>query len=176
MGLELKPAKTRLTHTLNKCGQEKPGFDFLGFNIRQFLVGKYHSKQGFKTIITPSDKKLKVHYDQIASIINDHKAKPQVALINRLNPVITGWSNYYSTVVSKEAYALLEHLMYKKLKAWAERRHPNKTKRWVSKKYWHTIGGNNWGERNSARRRKPNAVTVTRGNLNSPPCESKRRS
>lgn len=96
MGLELKPSKTRLTHTLNEYGTEKPGFDFLGFNIRQWKVGKYHSKQGFKTIITPSKEKQKIHYDRIASIIDDHKAAPQMALISRLNPVITGWSNYYS--------------------------------------------------------------------------------
>ena len=30
MGLELKPSKTRLAHTLNQCEQEKPCFDFLG--------------------------------------------------------------------------------------------------------------------------------------------------
>lgn len=36
MGLELKPSKTRLTHTLNKYRSEEPGFNFLGFNIRQF--------------------------------------------------------------------------------------------------------------------------------------------
>ncbi|MHC5833449.1 MAG: reverse transcriptase domain-containing protein, partial [Nostoc sp.] len=35
MGLELKPSKTRLTHTLNQYEQEKPGFDFLGFSIQQ---------------------------------------------------------------------------------------------------------------------------------------------
>jgi RNA-directed DNA polymerase len=59
IGLELKPSKTRLAHTLNRVENEKPGFDFLGFNIRQFFVGKYHSGQntkgdllGFKTIIT----------------------------------------------------------------------------------------------------------------------------
>ncbi|MEH1999952.1 MAG: group II intron reverse transcriptase/maturase [Nostoc sp.] len=144
MGLELKPSKTRLTHTLNGYGEEKPGFYFLGFNIRQHLVGKYHSKQGFKTIITPSKEKQKIHYERVASIIEDHKAAPQVALISRLNPVITGWSNYYSTVVSKAAYSGLDNLIYSKLKAWAERRHPKKSRGWVSNKYWQTIGGNNW--------------------------------
>ena len=144
MGLELKPAKTRLTHTLNEYGTEKPGFNFLGFNIRQWKVGKYHSKQGFKTIITPSKEKQKIHYDRVASIIDDHKAAPQAALIHHLNPVITGWSNYYSTVISKVAYSDLDYLMYPKLKAWAQRRHPRKTGVWVSKKYWHTIGGDNW--------------------------------
>ncbi|MEH2446189.1 MAG: group II intron reverse transcriptase/maturase [Nostoc sp.] len=144
MGLELKPSKTRLTHTLNKYREEEPGFNFLGFNIRQWKVGKYHSKQGFKTIITPSSYKQKIHYDRVASIIDDHKSAPQAALINNLNPVITGWSNYYSTVVSKVAYSYLDNLMYPKLKAWAKRRHPKKTWEWVSNKYWQTIGGDNW--------------------------------
>ena len=144
MGLELKPSKTRLTHTLNEHGSEKPGFNFLGFNIRQWKVGKYHSKQGFKTIITPSKEKQKIHYDRIASIINDHKAAPQMALISRLNPVITGWSNYYSTSVSKVIFSDLDNLTYLKLKAWAQHRHPKKSGGWVSKKYWQTIGDDNW--------------------------------
>jgi RNA-directed DNA polymerase len=144
MGLELKPSKTRLTHTLNEYESEKPGFNFLGFNIRQWKVSKYDSKQGFKTIITPSKEKQKIHYDRIVSIIDDHKAAPQMALISRLNPVITGWSNYYSTVVSKVIFSDLDNLMYRKLKTWAQYRHPKKSGGWVSKKYWQTIGGNNW--------------------------------
>jgi len=144
MGLELKPAKTRLTHTLNKCGDEEPGFNFLSFNIRQFKVGKYHSKRGFKTIITPSKEKQKIHYDRVSSIIDNHKGAPQSALISRLNPLIIGWSNYYSAVVSKVAYSDLDHLMYLKLKAWAQHRHPKKSWGWVSNKYWQTIGGDNW--------------------------------
>jgi RNA-directed DNA polymerase len=144
MGLELKPSKTRLTHTLNKYDNEEPGFNFLGFNIRQLKVGKYHSKQGFKTIISPGKEKQRIHYERIVSTINDHKQAPQEALIGRLNPIIRGWSNYYSTVVSKEAYSELDNLVYSKLRAWAKRRHPNKTGNWVSKKYWHTVGNDNW--------------------------------
>ncbi len=144
MGLELKPSKTRLTHTLNRYGEEEPGFDFLGFNIRQHHVGKYHTKVGFKTIITPSKTKVKVHYKQVGDIIDKHKSAPQAALINRLNPVIVGWSNYYSTVVSKAIYSLLDSKVYIKLEAWANRRHPTKSKHWVAKRYWRTIGGNNW--------------------------------
>ena len=150
MGLELKPSKTRLAHTLNRYEEEQPGFNFLGFNVRQFPVGKYQSGKclgkllGFKTIITPSKEKQKIHYDRVASIIDDHKSAPQSALIGNLNPVIIGWSNYYSTSVSSEVYSSLDHLMYQKLKAWAERRHPNKSRWEVTDKYWQTIGGNNW--------------------------------
>jgi len=144
MGLELKSSKTRLAHTLNQCEQEKPGFNFLGFTIQQFPVGKYHSKRGFKTIITPSKQKQKVHYDQIASVINAHKAAPQSALISRLNPNIRGWANYYATVVSKDVFSDIDDLIYQKLSAWAKRRHPLKNGKWVAKKYWHPLDGDNW--------------------------------
>ena len=42
MGLELKPSKTRITHTLHPH-HGQIGFDFLGFHIRQHPVGKTHS-------------------------------------------------------------------------------------------------------------------------------------
>ncbi len=79
MGLEIKLSKTRLTHTLNKYKKEKPGFDFLGFHIQQFSVGKYNSgtnkgkKLGFKTIITPSKDSQKRHYKNLVEIINKNK-------------------------------------------------------------------------------------------------------
>src|SRR5207302_2670711 len=42
MGLHLSPKKTRITHTLTPF-QGQVGFDFLGFTIRQFPVGKTHT-------------------------------------------------------------------------------------------------------------------------------------
>ncbi len=152
MGLELKPSKTRLTHTLNKYENNEPGFDFLGFNIRQFPAGKYTSGKlpkgrrllGFKTIITPSSHKVKTHYEKIVSTITAHKSAPQEALIRHLNPIIRGWANYYSSVCSKETYSLLNMLVYRKLRVWAKRRHPNKTAKWTAKKYWQTIENDNW--------------------------------
>ena len=151
IGLELKPSKTRLTHTLSTFEGKKPGFDFLGFNIRQFPKGKHQSgkntqgeKLGFKTIISPSQEKVQAHYDHLAKEIDAHKSAPQAGLIKRLNPIIRGWANYFATVVSKEIYARLDDLVYRKLVSWAKYRHFKKSKTWVSKKYWHTIDGDNW--------------------------------
>jgi RNA-directed DNA polymerase len=155
MGLELKPSKTRLAHTLDKYEQEEPGFDFLGFNIRQHKVGKYQSKQGFKTIITPSKKKQKVHCDKISKVIEAHKAAPQEALISRLNPMIKGWCNYYSTVISKIVFSKMDHVVYQQLEAWANRRHNNKGKTWIVNKYWHSIGDKNWVFATSKEGRNP---------------------
>ncbi len=72
IGLELKPAKTRICHTLKEIEVKgikvKPGFDFLGWNFRQYPVGKHHSGKtggmnskliGFRTIIKPSKKAIK---------------------------------------------------------------------------------------------------------------------
>lgn len=105
MGLELKPSKTRITHTLQKY-EGNIGFDFLGFNIRQYMVGNYRADKdsqarslGFTTLITPSKEKILLHLEEIGRIIDSHKNAPQAALISRLNPVIRGWSNYYSTAL-----------------------------------------------------------------------------
>ncbi|MGI0480139.1 group II intron reverse transcriptase/maturase [Geminocystis sp. CENA526] len=149
LGLELKPSKTRISHTLNEY-EGNIGFDFLGFNIQQYEVGKTHTGKcvgmplGFKTIIKPSKEKIKSHIKRIGDIIRKHKSSPQIALIKELNPIIRGWANYYSSVCSKETYSKCDHLLYQQLKRWAERRHPNKSKSWVARKYWHTYGLRNW--------------------------------
>ncbi|WP_050780039.1 group II intron reverse transcriptase/maturase [Crocosphaera chwakensis] len=145
LGLELNEEKTNIIHTLDD------GFDFLGFNIRQHRVGKHQSGKdphkrilGFKTIIKPSNEKVKSHYDKLRSIVNNHKAVPQQALVTKLSIVIRGWTNYYKTCCSKETFSKLDHLLTLKLLRWAKRRHSKKSKKWVKNKYWHTVGLNNW--------------------------------
>jgi RNA-directed DNA polymerase len=147
----LKSSKTRLAHTLNKYKGQDAGFNFLGFNVRQYPVGKYNTgcnpngkPLGFKTLIKPSSSKLKIHYDSVSEVISRHRTAPQAALIDHLNPIIRGWANYYRTVVSKETYSELDKRVYQKLKSWAQRRHSNKSGEWVANKYWQTIGGDNW--------------------------------
>jgi RNA-directed DNA polymerase len=142
MGLELRPSKTFITHTL-EVYQGRVGFDFLGFTVRQFRVGKHHSgksgqgqRLGFKTLIKPSKKKAKVHYARLKRIVREMRGATQEELIDRLNPVIRGWSNYYRSVVSKATFARLDHLLHKLLRRWAQRRHPTKSTTWVVARYW----------------------------------------
>lgn len=150
MGLELKPSKTRITHTLQNH-EGNLGFEFLGHNIRQYMVGNYRAdkdsqgrKLGFTTLITPSKEKVLLHLKEISRIIDTHKNAPQMALITRLNPVIRGWANYYSTEVSKAVFSKLDHLTYQKLRAWAIRRCANSNKHEIADKYWHTVENDNW--------------------------------
>jgi len=146
IGLELKPSKTKITHTLNEY-EGNIGFEFLGFHIQQYKVGNYraasngHSKIGFNTIITPSKPKIKAHLSKIAEVVDTLKNAPQEGLISRLNPIIRGWSNYYSTFVSQETFSKCDALTYDKLRAWARRR----GKGTINKdKYWRTVGDREW--------------------------------
>ncbi len=149
--LELKPSKTKVVHTLMELNDNKPGFDFLGFNIRQYLVGKYQSgknskgkKLGFKTIIKPSKDSVKKHYEKLTNTIGKMKNVQQTVLISELNPIIRGWCNYYRTVCSKEIFSKISHLLFLRLQRWAYRRHPNKNKHWITDKYWKSINLDNW--------------------------------
>jgi RNA-directed DNA polymerase len=143
IGLELKPEKTRIAHTLAPEGG-KAGFDFLGFEIRQYPVSKYNAARGVKTLIKPSRDAIKRHYAHLCRIIEHNKAARQENLIGLLNPVIAGWSNYYSAVVSKAVFQRLDHLLYKKLAHWARYRHPRKPRRWVVRKYRRIDEGQGW--------------------------------
>ncbi|NQZ60651.1 group II intron reverse transcriptase/maturase [Crocosphaera sp.] len=136
IGLEIKSSKTRICHTLKDVEidgrMEKAGFDFLGFNIRSYPVGKYHSGKtggnpnkgqksrliGFKTLIKPSKKKILAHHEAIKEVIKAHKKAPQAALVARLNPIIRGWCNYYRTVASKETFSSEDLILWNMLRAW----------------------------------------------------------
>ena len=151
IGLELKPSKTKLTHTLNKYGEENAGFDFLGFTVKQFPVGKYQSGKnsngsplGFKTLIKPSQKKVKLHTEKLKVIVRNHKGATQEALISHINPIIRGWANFYSTVVSKETFSGVDNITFHQLMAWARFRHPNKNAHWISRRYWLVNQGEGW--------------------------------
>jgi RNA-directed DNA polymerase len=142
MGLELKPSKTRITHTLREH-EGAVGFDFLGFHIRQYPVGKTHSGRntngallGFKTIIRPSREAIHRHSAAIREIVRRYANAPQAALIARLNPLIRGWTNYYAAVASSRTFSKLAHLTYLKLRRWAKRRHPNWSGNQIAHEYW----------------------------------------
>jgi len=143
LGLELHPPKTHLAHTLDPEGG-KAGFDFLGFEIRQYPVSHHNAKGGCKTLIKPSRDAIKRHYAQLCTIIRNNRAARQENLIGQLNPVIAGWSQYYRAVVSKAVFQRLDNALYLRLARWARRRHPHQGRRWIAHKYWRIEEGKGW--------------------------------
>ncbi len=155
IGLELKPSKTRIAHTLHPDLSEdgKAGFDFLGYHIQQFPTGKYRSSKhpstkqplGFKTLITPSKDACKKHQLDIKRVIRKHKHSHPARLISELNPIIRGWVNYYSFSDAQTTGELTrqDNLIFQKLRAWARYR-TGKLNKKTKDKYWTKIGNNNW--------------------------------
>ena len=87
-GLTLSEEKTKITHI-------DDGFDFLGYNIRKY--------KGV-LLIKPSKKSLKKFMQKIRGIIDSNKGSKQESLIRLLNPVITGWVNYYKNCVASDTF------------------------------------------------------------------------
>ncbi len=144
IGLNMKPSKTRTTHTLN-AHEGHVGFDFLGFHIRQYPIGKYRSHRhnkgqaGYKTWIQPSKAAIQRHQNRLKAVIRQHRGASQNALIGNLNRIIRGWRRYYRSVSKAQVFSRLEAELYHKLMRWARFRHGRKTKGWCYRRYWRTV-------------------------------------
>lgn len=150
MGLELKPSKTRITHTL-QAGEQEAGFDFLGFNIRHHRAGKTRCAKdnqgrllGYQTRIKPSKASIQRHVDRLHESLHRHRGADQEYLIQILAPKIVGWCNYFAASLCSETFAKLNHVLFVMLLAWANRRHPQKGHQWVVAKYWRVDYGDGW--------------------------------
>ena len=168
MGLEMKPSKTRIAYTL-KPVDGKAGFEFLGFNIRQYDRGENRGiligtgkRQSFTPSIRPSLSSQKRLLLKVREVVHAHRAWPQVSVIAKLNPILRGWGNYFSTVVSKDIFHKIDHLIFWKLWAWARRRHPNKGKDWIARKYWHLDPRWEFRTGNGLRLHKLSAIPIRR--------------
>ena len=128
-GLTLSEEKTLITHI-------SEGFDFLGFNVR-----KYNGT----LLIKPSPKSQKRFTEKLHEVVfKKNKAVAQQKLIEDLNPVLRGWGNYYSSVVSKTTFSKIDHILTNQLKRWSYRRHTNKSREWIKNKYFIKVGNRDW--------------------------------
>ncbi|OPK04084.1 hypothetical protein BZ164_12425 [Pseudomonas veronii] len=76
------------------------------------------------------------HLGKIREVIKANKTSNQANLIRLLNPILRGWAHYYCHVVAKATFNRVDSIVWSMLWQWALRRHPNKGKRWVKKKYF----------------------------------------
>lgn len=127
-GLQLNPEKTKIVHV-------DDGFNFLGFSIRRYKG---------KCLVKPQKEKVLAFLQRLRSWLNNHKQAAAEHVIWHLNPILRGWSENYKHVVSKQVFAYVSSQIWKMLWKWCLRRHPNKGKYWVAKKYFSSHGNVNW--------------------------------
>lgn len=125
-GLELSPEKTQIRHL-------KEGFDFLGFNIRIYPERLTHKD---KLLITPSKASVQAFKDRLKQEWLDLKGQNVQTVINRLNPILKGWGNYYRHVVSTKTFNSLDDFVHWKSRKWLKHTHPTKPMKWIERNYY----------------------------------------
>ncbi len=118
-GLELSEEKTLITH-INK------GFDFLGQTVRKYKG---------KLLIKPSKKSIKTFLGKVQIAIKERMAAPTISLIQKLNPMIRGWTMYHRHSIAKKTFNAIDYEIWHKIWRWARRRHPSKSGAWTGNKY-----------------------------------------
>jgi RNA-directed DNA polymerase len=141
MGLELKPSKTRITHTRDALAGE-PGFAFLGFNIRQYPAGKTKSgkdSQRQSLVQAPHQTKQERRKETCSPTRRDRSPlSTQRAGAPNQSPELVDYrlEQILLTVVSQDVFEKMEYALFARLLAWAQRRHPKKGKWWIVDQYW----------------------------------------
>ena len=119
-GLRLSEAKTHITHIKN-------GFNFLSQNVRKYKG---------KLLIKPSADSIRSVLSNISQTIRKYRGVAAEVLIGALNPILRGWVNYHRHVVAKRTFSVISTHLYRQLWKWMRRRHGNKNKHWLARKYW----------------------------------------
>ena len=119
-GLAFNQDKTKITHL-------DQGVDFLGFEIRRF---------GGKLLTKPSKDAMRQIRNRLSAEAVALRGANADAVIARLNPIVTGWAAYYRIGVSSRAYGKLDAHMWRLVWKWARHAHPNKSRHWVTARYF----------------------------------------
>ena len=112
MGLRLSAEKTRVVHI-------DEGFDFLGFRIvrqrkrgsAKYVVYTYPSKAALGAVIGTVRALTRVAHRSLT------------ALLERLAPVLRGWTSYFRHGVSKATFSYLGTYAWRRVVGWLRRRH-----------------------------------------------------
>jgi RNA-directed DNA polymerase len=127
-GLSVSAEKTKIVHI-------EQGFDFLGQHIRKYN-GKF--------LITPTQDAVHGLQASVKSILKAHSGGDVWSMIRRLNQTIQGWCNYHRHSCSSQAFNTFDTWLFWTIKRWLHRRHPNKGRHWLMKKYYRYVRNNRW--------------------------------
>ena len=121
-GLAFNEAKTRIVRLDDK------GFEFLGFHLRRYDTGKL--------LIKPSVTAIKRFRKRLAKEFRALRGANVAAVLAKITPIVRGWVAYYRTVVSSRVFHALTDYLWKLTYKWACWSHPNKPKRWITRRYF----------------------------------------
>jgi RNA-directed DNA polymerase len=95
----------------------------------------FENMAGFCTSRHPTEGVLAL-VRKVGKLIKKHVSAPMSVLIKKLNEALRGWANYHRHVVSSEAFSRIDTYVFEQLRSMLRKRHPNKSKKWLYRKYW----------------------------------------
>lgn len=137
-GLRLNLKKTQIKDIIK-------GFDYLGFNFREYpdSTRVKGTKQGI-FLIKPSKENVSHFKRELTKVVKRHRKLPLNLLIQVLNQKLRGWSEYYRTVTSQKTFSSISYHLWKICYTMLRKRHRKRNVRWVIKEYFTKVDGNKW--------------------------------
>ncbi len=124
-GLELSQEKTSIRNL-------REGFDFLGFNIKEYQKA---STGKVKLFIRPSQDAVARFQDRLRQEWTNLRGQNADTVMSRLNPILRGWGNYYKHVVSSRIFSKMDDFNYWRSRRWMNKTHPKKSDDWKTNRY-----------------------------------------
>jgi hypothetical protein len=142
-GLELHPEKTQIVYCKDsnrrQKGTEKMSFDFLGYTFKPRLARNSQRGEWFTSWLPAvSSKSMRSMNEKMRKweVLKKTTSTLQ-EVATEINPVLTGWINYYSKFY-KTIFVNYVHIVNVKLASWARRKYKNlrvsklKALRWLN--------------------------------------------
>jgi RNA-directed DNA polymerase len=127
-GLAMSTEKTKTVHITE-------GFDFLGFNIRQY-ERKATTRKGFGVTIRPARGNIEKIKDELREVFQRRLHHEPKLMVMEINAKIRGWAGYYRPVDSRRTFRKLDEFLWHRSWRYAKRKHPQKNADWLKKKYF----------------------------------------
>jgi RNA-directed DNA polymerase len=94
--------------------------------------------------MTPRQASVHTITTKITTLCHQAAGTTPTQLIAPLNPVLRGWANSHRHIIGGEACAQLDSFVWRRLYRWAKLRHPHKTGRWITQRYFPHQLGESW--------------------------------
>lgn len=119
VGVELSEDKTKITHISD-------GFDFLGFKVKKYKD---------KLLIEPSKENISRVKRNLKEKLRE--CRDSRAVVEILNPIIIGWSNYYRHCSAKFRFNQIGNAyLWKRIWEWTGKKHPTRACKYRVRKYY----------------------------------------
>jgi group II intron reverse transcriptase/maturase len=128
LGLSLSPEKTRTV----ELTRGKEGIDFLGFHLRKVESWKWRGKWYLQR--WPSARAMNSIRAKIRELTERRYAGlPIATAVERLNPVLRGWGNYFRDGNSARKFAQIDGYVHERLAILACNKHGLSGRKWASR-------------------------------------------